>query len=139
MVYEAGSVKSSVSIQTKNYKPAFEKICDAFPYIISCEARYRQSFSMALEELGFCFDANPTEDGAVSTGEMRFEYSDWREDEQAYLLHIIAPYVEKGSYITFSDSYGDHWMVYFDGEKEVHFPGVVTFPGCPVDVQVGTT
>lgn len=136
MSYEVNSVASSVSILTKNLKPAFEKICDTFPDIISELTKERESFFMAIEDLRFYFDADTSTDADRVSGVLHFEYGYWREDEQSYLLHIIAPYVEKGSYITFSDCHGDHWMVYFNGERDVHYQGVATFPGCPIDVQV---
>lgn len=46
----------------------------------------------------------------------------------------IAPYVERGSYITMCGEYDDYWWRwYFDGHDCIEYEGVMTFPGMPPD------
>lgn len=60
-----------------------------------------------------------------------FEYERWDTEAAEEFLNMIAPFVERGSYITFSGEDDAVWAYYFDGEKVTEYWGEVCFPGMP--------
>lgn len=73
----------------------------------------------------------------INTGDVGiyFEDNPWHSDEAEELLNMIAPFVEKGSYITFMGEDDCMWAYYFDGESATEYNGEVCFPGMPGEVS----
>ena len=60
-----------------------------------------------------------------------FEHNPYRSDEVEDFLNTIAPYVEKGSFISFLGEDDALWAFYFDGQEATEYYGQTIYPGMP--------
>lgn len=93
-----------------------------------------------FEDTGFylepimCYDREPRRCENSGDFSFYFEYNPWHSDEAEEFLNMIAPFVDRGSYITFIGEDDFMWAYYFDGKKATMYGGEVCFPGMPGEI-----
>ena len=85
----------------------------------------------ALEEL--CWQPEQNEQNDI----ISLSFTGEKISDEYIWMRLIAPYVEKGSYLMMRGEDGCHWCWYFDGSTCVDYPGEVIFPNMPTDDDEG--
>ena len=78
------------------------------------------------------FDLTVDFDHLGNINDMYFEYEKYHTEDIEAIFNLISPYVQEGSYITFTGEDDALWAYYFDGIDVKEYSGEVTFPGMPI-------
>ena len=129
MSYYAVSNGSDFLITNARKMELFNLICDK-----NKDIDIDSDLDSLFSEHGFFICMNKNGD----IDELYYEYNKYYCEDIDNFFGDIAPYVERGSYITFVGEDDSVWAYYFDGQSFEEYPGEIVYPGMPISGPVRT-
>lgn len=124
MGYYAHSEESDFLILREKKELALKAILE-----MSAESATEDDLCDAFKVYGF----EAVEDAEGNITELYYEEDKIYIDELDKLMSVIAPFVERGSFISFRGEDDSVWAYYFDGSSCKEYSGETVFPGMPED------
>lgn len=128
MGYYMYQFKTKFHIDGEHIPEVFKALCrydNAIRIAHGIDEKKYKNVDEVLLNYDWYFDYDQ-EDNVI---DITFEGEKYREDEK--MLNVLAPYVEKGSYIIMVGEDGSIWCWHFDRERCESYNGVLSFDELP--------